>query len=259
MNKQIHRDEFRLRVLCTDKCNETCRNCLNDFQEILHFKNQGKFLSLNRCKELIEAYSRVECDKHVVTFSGGEPGLWNGLSDAVTYAKELKNCVKVCTNGKAFDISLEEKIDRWHWHYIGKDCLPKWIKKEKLLIQYVMYDNTSVRDLHDFFSKYENYSVKIFVDYYSNHKQDLYTKLDAFKSVYEYDFDTRFTGIQENRGRACEGCSRECVTLKGVWAFPDGSISTCPQGVKNRVYELSNMGLMKRLHESYDNTGSLRW
>ncbi len=32
MDKMIHADEFRFRILVTDQCNKDCHFCLNDFQ-----------------------------------------------------------------------------------------------------------------------------------------------------------------------------------------------------------------------------------
>ncbi len=39
----------------------------------------------------------------------------------------------------------------------------------------------------------------------------------------------RYTGIQQNRGIGCTGCTNKCITLKALWLFPNGRTSTCPQ------------------------------
>lgn len=45
-----------------------------------------------------------------------------------------------------------------------------------------------------------------------------------------------------NRGPLCHGCTKDCVTLKALWLFPNNTASGCPQHTKATVYNLANVG-----------------
>ena len=151
-------------------------------------------------------------------------------------AKYYCNTVKVVTNGNAYVPSLKHFVDKWHVsvtdrrkHFLdmAKTHFPNTVFQTVVTDQ---HDYDSLRELVDFYHC-EGFLVKLFVDFYSHNKLDLQDLTQQIMDSYNNDrVCTRFTGIQENRGTACDDCKVECVTLKALWYFPDGSSSTCPQG-----------------------------
>jgi organic radical activating enzyme len=228
LDKNIHRDEFRLRILCTNTCNLKCAYCLNDFQP----KGQAsRYLTEEHARKIISAYTTIENKNPVITFSGGEPGIWGWLLDCSKFAKKKKACVKICTNGLALNEKLDRYVDKWHIHIISPGGLPMWLDASKILIQFVVCKKTTVKEMCSIVEYYGDIPVKFFVDIYEPDKASLYDKIEKVQEKYGQKVTTRFTGVQENRGSICTGCTKDCVTLKGVWVFPEGYVSTCPQGV----------------------------
>jgi len=68
---------------------------------------------------------------------------------------------------------------------------------------------------------------------------------------------TRFTGQQLNRGKACLGCKKECVTLKALWYFPDGSSSTCPQNQRPKFDDDSWDETVEKAYNSHKYVGGI--
>jgi len=228
IDKNIHKNEFRLRVLCTNTCNKRCSFCLNDFQP----KNQEEqFLSEDIAIKAIDSYLGVPNKKPVVTFSGGEPGLWSSLLKCAEFSKRNGACVKVCTNGLALNNELDAHVNNWHIHVTEIFELPSWVSKQKVVIQFVVCNGTTIEEMLRVAEYYKDCQIKFFVNFYEPDKTSLYGKIEAVQKLLGCSVATRFTGVQVNRGSLCLGCVKDCITLKGAWVFPDGSISTCPQGV----------------------------
>ena len=57
INKLIHRDEIKLRILMTDCCNKNCSFCLNDFQ--IKPIDKPLFLDTNIAKDAIRTYVKI--------------------------------------------------------------------------------------------------------------------------------------------------------------------------------------------------------
>ena len=113
-DKLIHKDEFRLRVLLTNKCNKDCGFCLNDFQpkEPVRF---APMIDLIDCIRAYGSFMRYMKKKSIITFSGGEPGLYPGLNTILKNAKYHCDTVKVVTNGLAFFHDRVPYVDKWHF------------------------------------------------------------------------------------------------------------------------------------------------
>ncbi len=235
IDKNIHRNEFRLRLLVTNGCNSNCAYCLNDFQPKPAGPADLRYLPYVVAINAINAY--VLCARRnqvdpIVTFSGGEPGLWSDLFSIAQHAKIASACVKMCTNGTALEEKTDPYVDTWHISVVEKYALPSWLPRSKVVVQFVVLEATTVEEMSDVVTYYHPIPVKFFVDFFSQNKESLYQKIDAVVAQLPLSrVSSRHTGQQENRGIACAGCTRECVTLKGVWVFPDGIASTCPQGV----------------------------
>ena len=76
--------------------------------------------------------------------------------------------------------------------------------------------------------------IKLFVDVFANGKEKQEIEASILKVIEnnpDFTIKTRFVGVQENRGKLCEGCEKKCITLKALWVFPNGTVSPCPQGV----------------------------
>lgn len=247
-DKNIHKDEFRLRLLVTDGCNKNCTFCLNDFMD----KPTGT-------PELLDTYNAISCIKAysyfmrtlkkeipIITFSGGEPGIHPDLGIILDAAKTLKCVTKVVTNGTALYIpNVYKVVDCWHISVTGIDYdLVEYLNRnrnelENVQIQFVVTDYNMYYTLYvvEFYVS-RGFKIKLFVDFNSLplYRSNIENRIKNAYKEYPNSVITRFTGVQENRGLACEECNKQCVTLKALWVFPDGGASTCPQGVVDKEY-----------------------
>lgn len=233
-NKQIHKDDFRLRILVTDGCNKNCYHCLNDFQKKLPYAT--RILDPMVAQDIIRSYCLFMGSKAQVEISGGEPGTYPYLKDIVSFAKIFKAFVKVNTNGTAFQHSISKFVDCWH---VGitheEEELIPYIKKFKAQIQLVVTSKNidRVDNIVKFYGR-KFIPIKLFVDFFSEgeEKKQIEKKIVSIINKYpDFEIKSRYTGVQENRGILCQGCDKKCITLKALWVFPSGKVSPCPQGV----------------------------
>jgi len=232
-DKQIHRNDFRLRLLLTNDCNKHCYHCLNDFQP----KSPIYYLDWNLAKRIIKDYCIFREDKAQVEFSGGEPGLHPKFKDLVLYTKQFSPFIKVNTNGVALKHrSISGVVDCWHIGalYPHRDI----IKATNGQIQVVVTEK-NLKVLDKIVSYYGEYGIpiKLFTDFFSKKTGVLQKHIEEISQKYpSYVIKSRYTGVQENRGKLCSGCTKKCITLKALWVFPDGTVSACPQKEKRDVY-----------------------
>jgi len=232
-NRDIHRDDFRLRVLLTNGCNKRCVNCLNDFQP-----KGSSFIECTKLAPIISSYCNyMHSIKRVpqVEFSGGEPGLHPELINIARHAKKRGAFTKINTNGMAFFYrGIEKYIDCWH---IGVTHLESWllrmIKEVSGSIQFVVRTNNLklAKDVVEFYSYY-GIPIKLFVDFFATPEKQVLIEnfISAIAERYN-NITTRYTGVQENRGWICQECTKKCITLKALWVFTNSLVSPCPQGV----------------------------
>jgi len=266
MNKQIHRDEFRLRILTTNQCNQNCSYCLNDFQP----KEPKLYIDSDKAISVIREYIRfmkIIQQTSIITFSGGEPGIHPDLKRMVIEASQA-DIVKIVTNGTAYRKDLDEYVTDWH---IGLNILDKkqqsiyYFAPHKTTIQIVVTDETPFDILSSVVQIYNGETilehlkmkkVKLFTDFYSKNTERLN------QMISQLPVESRFTGIQKNRGQVCLHCTKKCVTLKALWMFPDNTVSTCPQGQRpktefsKQVLSQAHLGhLPERLDKSRSKRG----
>ena len=233
-DKQIHKNEFRLRILLTNKCDKDCGFCLNDFQpkKPVHYLNPFFYLD---CLRAYGQFMRSIKETSIVTFSGGEPGLHPMLELFLSHARHYCDVVKVVTNGRALNPRFCKFVDCWHVGVTDKDESVLRFKQnaDNITAQIVVTEQESIDSLIDLVWYYDRagIQVKLFTDFYSENQEALADKVKWLAESFTEKIEVRFTGVQENRGKACEGCTQRCVTLKALWVFPDGSSSTCPQGL----------------------------
>jgi organic radical activating enzyme len=243
LDREIHKNEFKLRLLMTDDCNYSCAFCLNDFQPKPALGKQ-RYLRLETGQAAIITYAAHVKGKYPlqVYFSGGEPTLNPTLTQMVQVAKHHGCRTTLCTNGSytgaIYDTFFASHIDCMHFGvYFKSEELALRIKRANGSVQCVR----STRDPYvdsSFIQFYANYGlpIKVFGDLHESPEA-----YEEFARQLALEFPTvnlsfRFTGVQENRGLGCHNCDRYCVTLKGAWVFPDGSVSHCPQKCKGRIY-----------------------
>lgn len=239
MDKQVHRNEFRLRVLVTNACNANCKNCLNDFQ----LKSPVAFLDRKTLYKIGGDYYLLGLENPIITFSGGEPALHPDLWQMITYfdADQVKLVTResallqrhdyedILTSVGELHVSVGEKISE-RTLFMLKDYIGEAV------FQKIVYEDTSYEELSTLCYG-ELYPIKFFQDFYAPPTFDPVFRGMILRLREEYpdvDIRTRFTGVQENRGPGCAGCARRCVTLKGLWVFPDGTVSPCPQRAEFR-------------------------
>ena len=236
IDKQIHVNELKLRFLMTNGCNRNCSFCLNDFQSKPKSENEVKYLDSNIAKIALKQYVNSFKGKYPlqVYFSGGEPTLHPNLTEIMKLAKSLDCRVTLITNGK-FHRSLEPELrnfsDEIHFGtYEKSQEHAEKIKRMKGLVQgiYPYADSFFI----EFYSA-QGIPIKVFRDFYdtSNRYEDFSKEMK--KKFPEANLSFRHTGIQENRGPGCNGCTKTCITLKAAWIFPDGGSSPCPQLYKS--------------------------
>lgn len=239
IDPNMHRTEFRLRLLITNECYMSCSYCLNDFQ-----KKGNDYLDSVIAFDVIVAYANFMNEKKetgIVTFSGGEPGLYPHLNQLAMKAKDYNLITKVATYGMAINKSMIDYVDYYHWHVEHERSIPEWLSTKKLVVQIVVTESMKGSKLDSLVKHYldQKVKVKLFEDFNSN---DLSLSAEVASICYKYEgmgVYSRFTGLQVNRGTLCSGCKNKCITLKGLWVFPDGSASGCPQGIKGPIQEVS--------------------
>lgn len=255
-DKQIHKDDFRLRLLLTNKCNKKCSHCLNDFQ-----LKGNDFLSLGTAYIIISDYCSFMKKKGLeprVEFSGGEPGLHPELHLMLRYAKKHDAFTKVNTNGLALKKEHLPFVDCWH---VGVTECDRKLLHDIISIggqaQYVVMYN-DLNKLHTIVNFYKSVPLKVFVDFYSNltEKADMNYLIRHIASTHP-NIKTRYTGIQENRGSLCKGCKKRCITLKALWVFPNGTMSLCPQHQRKiHIINSDSMPNMEMLYNQHNPGGS---
>lgn len=233
-DKQIHKDDFRLRILVTNGCNKQCKNCLNDFQS--KPINKIDFLDPIIAKDIIKPYCLFMGSKSQVEISGGEPGIYPHLKEVVSYAKGFNSFVKVNTNGTALNRGIDEFVDCWHIGVTGiqSDLVENIIKVNGQIQLVVTYDKIEEVEYIVRYYSFYNIPIKLFVDFFSEgkEKEEIEKKIVTIINTYpNFNIKTRYTGVQENRGILCSGCNKKCITLKALWVFPSGKVSPCPQGI----------------------------
>ncbi len=232
INKQIHADELKLRLLMTDGCNRDCSFCLNDFQPKPKTKDEIQYLNPGIAMTAIKQYAESFRGRYPlqVYFSGGEPSMHPNLVDVMRFAKLLDCRVTLNTNGD-FPSRLEPKLmassDIIHFGTYEKNSKrAEKIKRMNGLVQTV-YPHIDLSFV-EFYSGY-GIPIKIFQDFYDT--SNGYERFcgEMKKKFPNADLSFRYTGVQENRGHGCDGCQKTCCTLKAAWVFPDGGSSPCPQ------------------------------
>ena len=239
-DRQIHVNEFKLRLLLTNGCNKKCEFCLNDFQP----KPDGNPLYLDTGLALlaIASYSLLLETKYPlqVYFSGGEPTLHRDLPVLIKTARNNSCRVTLNTNG-TFPNFLEQPLAAVNCLHFGvyekSPALRERICRLRGSIQCVYSTRDPYVDF-DFVNYYLQYGlpIKIFGDLREDTKPYEEFAMAVAKRFPDAPITFRFTGTQENRGIGCYNCDRYCVTLKGAWVFPDGGVSHCPQKYKGEVY-----------------------
>lgn len=252
IDKQIHRDEIKLRLLLTNKCNFNCSWCLNDFME-----KGTDFLYEDYALKAI-TYYKLFFDGKVplqVYFSGGEPTLHSCLPTLLKYAK-LLNCRTTVISNASNPIILEKIrsfIDCLHISvYVKNNPLSYVAKKLNADLQTIY--SLKHPFLDDSFINYyikQGFNLKIFQNFFDDF--DIFYRNLANRYKDEPKVQFRFTGKQENRGIGCKDCTKKCITLKAAWVFPDGGITPCPQLVKHKkMYPISSfdwLNAYKRIYE----------
>lgn len=233
IDKMIHAAEFRLRILLTNKCNKNCAFCLNDFQA--KGRTYAFAPDVIDCIRAYGQFMKSIKQESIVTFSGGEPGIHPNLNIMLTNAAYYCNTVKLVTNGTALNEIYLPYVSKWHIGCTDKNLAVADFRKltDKIVVQIVVTDDMRRTDLEDIVKFYKDNGiivVKLFQDIFSKNKLKVRSDIQYIHDKFE-GICTRFTGHQINRGEACAGCEKDCVTLKALWYFPNGTASTCPQGM----------------------------
>jgi organic radical activating enzyme len=245
----------------TDGCNKNCEFCLNDFQN--KPLDNPTFVEPMLAIKAIETYAgfmKALGQTPVVTFSGGEPGIHPEVHAIVRYAKMVDAVTKVVTNGTAFFLTeLHDAVDCWHIsvNEIDRNLLD-FIKRfpANVQIQHVVQNHVklwSLVKLVHFYGK-NDLPMKLWIDFFARaaEKKEIQSKIETVAKLFKnYEIRSRFTGKQENRGRACRDCKLNCVTLKALWVFPDGTASSCPQGVHRGGIVNSWIEVMKEAYVAH--------
>ena len=85
----------------TNKCNENCKFC---------YRKMRNDKSLQNNKKIFDNISKIKIDK--ITFSGGEPLLYENLFELANYIKQKNPQIKlsITTNGQSIDEDIFNKI-----------------------------------------------------------------------------------------------------------------------------------------------------
>ncbi len=162
----------------TNKCNENCKFC---------YRKICDDCSLEENKKIFDNISKIKIDK--ITFSGGEPLLYENLFELANYIKQKNSEIKLSltTNGQLIDDELFHRIiNTFDWisfsidssninvnDEIGRgknhlekiiDLLDKFNNKIKLKINTVAnkYNINDLENIYNIISKYQINRWKIF-------------------------------------------------------------------------------------------------
>lgn len=229
LDKQIHANELKLRLLLTNECNLSCSFCLNDFQP-----KGREYLPLETAIEAIDRYVEHVQGKYPVQIylSGGEPTLHPDFFKILEYALKFGR-VTLNTNGLRLvfaPFNISKLADDALCIHIGAtealESIAALAKKTNANIQLVLVDLDKTQALIDFYTG-RGIPVKVF-DNFLDQQPDRYRVLFGMNMPNPL-VDFRFTGRQENRGPGCDGCELSCITLKALWVRPNGTASPCAQ------------------------------
>ena len=162
----------------TNKCNENCKFC---------YRKMCNDNSLEENKKIFDNISKIKIDK--ITFSGGEPLLYESLFELANYIKQKNSQIKlsITTNGQLIDEDIFNKIlNTFDWisfsidssdininDEIGRgkkhlkniiNLLDKFNGKIKLKINTVAtkYNIADLENIYNIISKYQINRWKIF-------------------------------------------------------------------------------------------------
>lgn len=259
VDKSIHKNEFKLRLLLTNGCNRNCKFCLNDFQS-KPIRNP-KYISKYTVQKATTAYKEETKGQFPIQIylSGGEP-LSHPLAHEITiltkaYDKETRTTL--CTNGDFLSTSphfnIRNHIDCLHISAYSKDPNTR-DKAVKLNADIQCVHSTSNPYVDIEFLKYYldvGLRVKVFQDFFDNGSDYMDFINEVNHKLPKSPISYRHTGVQENRGKGCSGCDKKCITLKALWVFPDGGTTPCPQSNKREypVYTTEWNTVMKQAIE----------
>jgi organic radical activating enzyme len=244
LDKMIHKDELKLRLLMTNACNQSCPFCLNDFQKT---KEPKEFLHVGKALDAIDSYIYVmrEYFPLQVYFSGGEPTLNHYTIPLMNHAHNQHCRVTLNTNGTFPDYMMKPIYSNADCIHIGTYSISRQIAnralafglKHQLQAVYSTKYQYINKEFLDFYLEKNHLSLKIFQEFNDDGVE--YLKfIEWVKEKYPtHHVKFRHTGVQENRGKGCQNCETKCITLRAAWIFPDGGISPCPQEVNaNKIY-----------------------
>lgn len=258
IDKNVHHDQFRLKLLLTNQCNLNCNDCLNDFQGPSY--NPKMYLRKITFDTMINSYLRlcgITGTKREIYLSGGEPTLSpNFLSFVKTLISFQETRVVINTNGHwpklyhklnwnrellAYDFeeslfTLTEnnvKQSRLEFHFgthiESKALLNKILKFKGSAQTFLSNPQTTYKTIA--FYANNGFKIKIFENFFGDtehHNEYLRFIEKITKDFPEQEFEFRHTGIQTNRGGICRDCKIKCCTLKGIWVRGDDTVSPCP-------------------------------
>ena len=286
-HKDIHKDSFKLRILTTNACNLNCSYCLNDFQPKPKTEDDKLFIDPEFAMMVIEAY-RLYCRNNNIFpefyYSGGESTIHPAYLDLVDIVAKLE-CEKkfvLCTNGLKFQQSdilhslgkFTELHISLHRSSTFQDQIEQIARLLPLLdsssiLQQVVFDAVLVDNLGCKFGLtggeidqawnriQDNLfpgdtKFKVWCDYWKTSDPSYMEYYRWFINEHPWILNRGKDFTPTNRGAFCEGCKKNCVTLKAIWAFPDNTIYPCPQSDPKERWQASTVTeLYSLMEEAY--------
>lgn len=238
----------------TSKCNENCQFC---------YRKICQDNTLEQNKRIFDNLSQIKIDK--LTFSGGEPLLYEHLFELVDYIRSMNTNIKlsITTNGQIIDDELLDKIiERFDWITFSLDSingdinevigrgknhfskiiwlLQKCNNKIKIKINTVAnkYNYNDLESIYRIISKYNISRWKILVFWAlrrGNDNKDMFSLDDSeIKSVSEFVDDKKM----ENKKIEIHFNDFSEFTTSYFLIFPDGSVENASSEViGNLLYD----------------------
>lgn len=224
----------------TNKCNENCKFC---YRKIC---NDNSF---EQNKKIFDNLSQIKVDK--ITFSGGEPLLYENLFELVDYIKSKKPDVKLSltTNGQIIDdIMLAKIIKKFDWVTFSIDSsdanineeigrgknhlitieklLVKCNNKIKIKINTVAnrYNLNDLENIYNIFSKFEVDRWKIFRFYSLRKGQENEKRFNIEDNESKLIEKYVISKVQENPNIKIHYNDLNEFTTSYFNIYPDGSI-----------------------------------
>ncbi len=105
-------NEFTVQWHLTNKCNLNCKHCYMIGKKIYDYPKESAKRFLDDISNTIKLWNTIIPISKSVSFTGGEPLLYDNLFELIRYAKKNDFIVRILTNGTLVNKKIAKKISK---------------------------------------------------------------------------------------------------------------------------------------------------